>query len=128
MDAKVNDANLADEQPDFESTGESAPAEIEVNAFEQELARPIQAHGQEITVLKWREPTAGDLEYAGVPITVDFFTDSGKPTVSFNEKKMSAMISRLCQVPPSSVSQLAAGDWHGIAWKLVRFFMPRMAG
>jgi hypothetical protein len=88
------------------------------------LSKPVEAHGESLSVLRWREPTGGDIERAGIPVTLDFFGD--KPAIQFNEKKMSAMISVLCQVPPSSVKQLTAGDWQAIAWKLTRFFMPRL--
>lgn len=94
--------------------------------FEHSLSKPIGAHGEELRYLKWREPTGADIERAGNPIIVDFFGE--KPSLTFNEKKMSAMISALCQIPPSSVRQLTAGDWNAIAWKLVRFFMPRTVG
>ena len=107
----------------FDATGVEAPIpEIEEDPLSQVLSRPIMAHGEEITVLKWGEPTAGDIERAGNPIKIDFF--GGKPSLEFDERKMSAMISRLAKIPPSSVSQITAGDWNAIAWKFVRFFMP----
>ena len=113
---------------DFLSKNEGeAPAPMpEESPFEHKLSKPIEAHGEEITILKWREPTAGDIERAGNPITMDFFGE--KPTMAFNERKMSAMISTLAAVPPSSVSRLSASDWNAIAWKLVRFFMPTVVG
>ena len=95
------------------------------NEFQHTLTKPINAHGDEIKVLKWREPTAGDIERAGNPIVIDMFNFE-QPRVSFDEKKMSAMISVLCQIPPSSVKQLPSQDWTSVAWKLTGFFMPRM--
>ena len=125
-DEKPQQKPLADEDElDFDAQAQS-DEELEEAKFEQKLSKPIQAHGEEIHILRWREPTAGDIERAGNPITVDFFGE--KPSLSFNEKKMSGMISVLTQTPPSSVRQLTAGDWNAIAWKLVRFFMPRMVG
>src|SRR5262245_61779052 len=111
-----------DTEVDFE-----APADAQLDQesnFEHTLTKPIQAHGEELRYLRWREPTGRDIEKAGNPIIVDFFGE--KPSLTFNEKKMSAMISQLCQIPPSSVGQLTAGDWNSIAWKLVRFFMPKV--
>jgi len=104
--------------------GGPSPEELAELQLEHPLSKPIDAHGEKIDVLRWREPTGGDIEKAGVPITMDFFGE--KPTIAFNEKKMSAMISVLCQIPPSSVRQLTAGDWQAVAWKLTRFFMPRL--
>jgi len=97
------------------------PDEPEIELFHV-LAKPIQAHGEEITTLKWREPTGGDIERAGNPVYLDFSGE--KPSISFNEKKMAAMISVLCAIPPSSVRQLGAKDWNAVAWKLFRFFTP----
>jgi hypothetical protein len=120
---KVADDDKTD--VNFESDVSEGQVAEESN-FEQTLSKPIQAHGEEVRRLTWREPTGADIERAGNPIIVDFFGE--KPSLTFNEKKMSAMISALCQIPPSSVRQLTAGDWNAIAWKLVRFFMPRVAG
>jgi hypothetical protein len=120
-------AKKADEA-DFTTPMDDVPPEQldEESNFEHTLSRPIEAHGERLGKLTWREPTGGDIERAGVPITMDFFGE--KPSLTFNEKKMSAMISTLCQIPPSAVRQLTAGDWNAIAWKLVRFFMPRTVG
>ena len=111
---------------DFDSMPQDPGQLDEESNFEHSLSKPVQAHGEELRYLKWREPTGADIERAGNPIIVDFFGE--KPSLTFNEKKMSAMISQLCQIPPSSVRQLTAGDWYAIAWKLVRFFMPRTVG
>ena len=115
----------AEADVDFDSSVSAEQLEQESN-FEHTLEKPIHAHGEELRRLSWREPTGADIERAGNPIVVDFFGE--KPSLTFAEKKMSAMISALCQIPPSSVRQLTAGDWNAIAWKLVRFFMPRAAG
>jgi Phage tail assembly chaperone proteins, E, or 41 or 14 len=124
MDDTTNKPPVENEQAadsiDFESV-----APVEESPLGHTLSKPIRAHGEEVRYLEWREPTAGDIERAGNPIVVDFFGE--KPSLTFNEKKMSAMISELCRIPPSSVRQLTAGDWNSIAWKLVRFFMPKVA-
>ena len=96
-----------------------------IDEFSFALSKPIQAHGQEVSVLHWREPTAGDIEAAGNPINLEIF-GLDQPRLTFDEKKMSAMISRLATIPPSSVKQITAADWNSISWKLVRFFMPNL--
>jgi hypothetical protein len=116
------------EKIDFTSAaedGEEPQLDKESN-LEHTLTKPIRAHGEEVRYLSWREPSAADIERSGNPIIIDFFGD--KPNLSFNEKKMSAMISDLCGIPPSSVRQLTASDWNAIAYKLVRFFIPRAGG
>jgi hypothetical protein len=104
-------------------TGNGAAPELPPNSFK--LTKPIQAHGDEIQVLTWREPTGGDIERAGNPINIEMF-GLEQPRLSFDEKKMTAMISLLCAIPPSSVRQITANDWNSIAWRMVGFFMPNM--
>jgi hypothetical protein len=114
---------LEDEPADL--TQDQAPPPPVEEEFEEPvhvLIKPIQAHGEEITALRWREPTGGDIERAGNPVYLDFSGE--KPSITFNEKKMAAMISLLAGIPPSSVRMLSAKDWNAIAWKLFRFFTP----
>jgi hypothetical protein len=106
---------------------ELTPEEIErKEAMEDPLAyplsRPIQAHGEEIKILRWREPTGADIEKAGNPISIEVIPDTGRYRVAFDEKKMAAMICQLASIPPHSVRSLRAGDWTAIATKIFRFF------
>ena len=123
MDAKtetMNDKPVTGAQPDTPADDfDQAPEE---QAPEHVLSRPIQAHGEEVRVLRWREPTGGDIELAGNPVYLDF--SGAQPTITFNEKKMAAMISLLTAIPPSSVRQMTAKDWNAVAWRLFRFFTP----
>lgn len=105
-------------------SGNGAEPIDDPNSFK--LTKPITAHGDEVQVLKWREPTGGDIERAGNPINIEVF-GLEQPRLSFDEKKMTAMISLLCQIPPSSVRQMAARDWNAVAWRLIRFFAPQGA-
>jgi hypothetical protein len=86
------------------------------------LSKPIQAHGEQISILRWREPTGADIEKAGNPISIEVVPDSGRYRVAFDEKKMAAMIGQLATIPPHSVRSLRAGDWTAIATKIFRFF------
>jgi len=112
--------NLEQEQ----DTVAQAPEEFAI-PMEHRLQKPIRANGEDVQVLRWREPTAGDIERAGNPIALEF-NGTDFPTMSFNEKKMNNMISVLCAIPPSSVKMIPAGEWQAIAYKLSRFFMPTM--
>jgi len=118
---------MAENETEAPAGGEAPPQAngVPANDLMLTLSKPIQAHGEEVKIIKWREPTAGDIERAGNPIILEVF-GLEQPRVTFDEKKMSAMISTLAQIPPSSVRQIPAGDWNTIAWKLVRFFMPAM--
>jgi hypothetical protein len=86
------------------------------------LTKPIEAHGEMISILHWREPTGGDIEKAGNPISIELEPNSGRYRVSFDEKKMTAMMVHLAGVPPHTIRALRAGDWTAIATKIFRFF------
>jgi Phage tail assembly chaperone proteins, E, or 41 or 14 len=124
MDERTRDTTIMNDQPPVDeqvdlTTSESTDEQV---SLEHILSKPIQAHGEEVRILHWREPTGGDIEIAGNPVYLDF--SGASPTIAFNEKKMATMMSRLTQVPPSSIRQLTAKDWNAVAWKLFRFFTP----
>lgn len=87
------------------------------------LRKPVIAHGDEIKELHFREPTAADIERCGNPVNIDFLSGD-TPKMTFNEKAMSAMMSTLAAVPPSTIKNLHTRDWNTAAWNLASFFMP----
>lgn len=87
------------------------------------LRKAVIAHGEEIKELRFREPTAGDIETCGNPVNIDFLSGPS-PKMTFNEKAMSAMMSTLAAVPPSTIKNLHTRDWNTAAWNLASFFMP----
>jgi hypothetical protein len=87
------------------------------------LRKPIIANGEEVSELKFREPTAGDIERAGNPVNIDFISGD-TPKLTFESKSMSAMMSILAAVPPSTIKQMHPKDWNTAAWNLANFFMP----
>jgi len=120
---------MAENDPNLEVNDDAPGAAVNGMQFQElalsyVLSKPIQAHGEEVRELKWREPTAGDIERAGNPIVVEFINE--RPRLTFDERKMSSMISQLTAIPPSSVRQISARDWNSIAWKLVPFFAPAL--
>ena len=125
MDDRTKDptftANPTEEDKPVDLTMDEAAATDE-QSFDHILSKPIQAHGEELRELHWREPTGGDIEMAGNPVYLDF--SGAAPSITFNEKKMANMMSRLCGVPPSSIRQLTAKDWNAVAWKMFKFFTP----
>jgi hypothetical protein len=90
------------------------------------LRKPIQANGETVSELKFREPTAGDIERCGNPVNIDF-QSSDTPKMSFDAKSMTAMMSTLAAVPPSSIRQMHPRDWNSAAWNLASFFLPDMS-
>jgi hypothetical protein len=87
------------------------------------LRKPIQANGEEVSELVFREPNGGDIERCGNPVDIDPFQGE-TVKLSFNEKKMTQMMSRLASVPPSSIRMMNPKDWNSIAWQLLPFFTP----
>ena len=87
------------------------------------LRKPVIAHGDEVSELKFREPTGADIERCGSPINMDFLGGE-VPKMSFEPKAMTAMMATLAQVPPSTIRQLHPRDWTNGAWQLALFFMP----
>lgn len=86
------------------------------------LTRPIQAAGEMIEFITLREPTTGDVIEAGNPCEFDPATTP--PKVKFDERKQAAMISRLANIPPSSVQRMHPKDFAAIGWIIADFFLP----
>jgi hypothetical protein len=90
------------------------------------LGKPLIAHGDEITELRFREPTAADIEACGSPVTIDFLNQS-EPKMIYETKAMFAMMSRLAAVPPSTIKSMRTKDWEYAALALAhRFFIPEI--
>lgn len=82
------------------------------------LAAPIQAHGEEVTVLTLRRPTVQECRaIKSLPYTVG---DSGYPVM---EVEAAAKYIAVCAgIPASSVNQLDLTDLNQIGWAIVGFF------
>lgn len=90
------------------------------------LRKAVIAHGDEVKELKFREPTAADIEACGTPVMIDFMTGD-TPKITFETKAMFAMMSRLASVPPSTIKQMHTKDWGYAALALAhRFFIPEI--
>jgi hypothetical protein len=85
------------------------------------LSAPIQAHGQEITELTFRRPTGGDVAAAGFPFTFTVVEDGGT-SISPNAPAITALISRLGNIPLSAAKALPFNDWMGCMGELFSFF------
>jgi hypothetical protein len=112
------DEPKADATAETKQANGAATADIVIT-----LRKPVMAHGDEIKELRFREPTAGDIEKCGNPVSLDF-NSGDTPKMSFDTKAMSAMMSTLAAVPPSTIRQMNPRDWNNAAWNLASFFMP----
>lgn len=89
------------------------------------LRKPIKLGSEEtITELTFREPTAADIERCGNPVSLDFSKNPDTPMMVFDTKSMSAMMSVLAAVPPSTIKKMSTRDWNSAAWGLASFFLP----
>ena len=86
------------------------------------LIEPIQFGEEKITTLEWRKPTGADIVNCGLPVKINFSTDP--PEVTYDEKKMAAMMATLYRQPPSVISKLDPRDWFTAAMAIERFFYP----
>jgi len=86
------------------------------------LRKQVVANGEPTLELKFREPTAGDIERIGNPVTVGMYENN--PKIHFDASVMTQMMSRLAGVPPSTIRAMHPKDWNNGAWLLANFFMP----
>lgn len=90
------------------------------------LRAPVEANGQTIDEITFREPTAADIELCGNPVCLDWSAagPTMQPKPYFDAKIMTHMMSVLAAVPPSSIRKMKTKDWNTAAWSLAGFFMP----
>lgn len=81
-----------------------------------QLRQPIEAHGDQVTELEFREPKPSDIAASGFPMAVS--GDGALPQPA----AINALISRLAKIPPSSVDQLLMSDWSDCMGAVMSFF------
>ncbi len=81
------------------------------------LKKPIQAHGEEVTKLTFREPTGDDIMACGYPLQM-----SGDGTFVPLAGAIGKYISRLGGIPASSVKALSAPDFQACMMTVIPFF------
>lgn len=90
--------------------------------LEFKLRKPIQAYGEEISVLKLRRPTGADVLKVGNP--VKFYPHTDPVQVEHDYPKVVAMVALLARVPSSSLTALTPSELADIAWDISPFFLP----
>jgi hypothetical protein len=96
---------------------------VEFTGLIVKLSKPVNAHGDEISELRFREPTGEDIMIVGSPIRIDALGTEVK--IRYETEQMFAMMQRLAQVPTSTLKALTARDWENAALQLAhRFFIP----
>jgi Phage tail assembly chaperone proteins, E, or 41 or 14 len=99
-----------------------APAPAPQPGYVLRLSQPIEAHGEKVSELRFRNPTTRDILEVGNPVIFDPISDP--PKITHDAIKMNVMLSRLAGVPPSSILHLDPRDWVACAWGISPFFVP----
>lgn len=86
------------------------------------LSKPIQAHGETVTVLTLREPTGKDVRELGYPYQLGQ-DDAVKLLAGVTAK----YLSRLADIPLSSVDTMSPADLNAAGWQVAGFFFPGSA-
>jgi len=85
------------------------------------LRKPVNAHGEMVSELTFREPTGGDIADCGNPIV-----PGGTGRMQFDGPVMTEMMARLAVVTPKTIRDLHPKDWTNGAYMIAGFFLPDM--
>lgn len=84
-----------------------------------QLSSPIDAHGEQVSELTFRRPTAQEARaIKALPYKIDQNQD-----VSLDLDVAAKYIAVCAGIPPSSVNQLDLADLNSLSWKVAGFFM-----
>ncbi|KAA8693619.1 MULTISPECIES: phage tail assembly protein [Pseudomonas syringae group] len=84
-----------------------------------DLASPIEAHGETVSQLTFRRPTAQEARaIKALPYRID-----KNEEVSLDLDVAAKYIAVCAGIPPSSVNQLDLCDINTLSWKVASFFM-----
>lgn len=105
---------------------EEVKEEVKSSSSEIEfpLKTPINAYGEDVSVLKLRKPTGADLIAVGNPVKFSPFTKP--PTVEHDYPRIVEMAARLANVPSSSIAKLDPDELIMLAWAISPFFIPAL--
>lgn len=84
------------------------------------LSKPIQAHGETLTELTFREPNGGDLLQCGFPFKTEMAASN--PIRHVDMEVIGRYISSLAGIPPISVKQLSLIDGTRAMGVVLDFF------
>lgn len=88
------------------------------------LANPIEAHGESLSQLTFRRPTAQEARaIKALPYKIDKHEE-----VSLDLEIAAKYIAVCAGIPPSSVDQLDLSDINKLSWKVASFFMAAASG
>lgn len=82
-----------------------------------ELSKPIQVHGENVSVLEIQEPTFDQVEKFGIP-----FSYSASGDMRLDTRASLSYLPELAGIPRSSAQQLALKDVFMASMLIVSFF------
>ena len=92
-----------------------------MNPITLKLSSPIKAYGESVSEITLREPTGKDLRACGVPVTTKQEVD-GSTSIRLEAEFGALLISRLANIPASSVDHMTAADFMAALGAAVSFF------
>jgi phage terminase large subunit-like protein len=101
---------------------EATTADAVEYALEFTLSKPIQAYGEDVSVLKMRKPTGKDLIQVGNPVT--FYPHVEPVKIEHDMGRVVQMAARMANVPSSSIERMDPDELTALAWAISPFFIP----
>ncbi len=86
------------------------------------LAKPITAHGEEVSEITLRQPTPDDVMQIGSPSLLIPSADGESVGIEIRAKVIGQYIMRLGSVPLSSVKAMSIGDFQRCQGVIMGFF------
>lgn len=87
------------------------------------LTKPIEAHGEMVEELEFKEPNAGDIAKCGIPMAI--YTTPDDPDIEKMDIKPMAILGyivRLTGIPKSSAMTMCARDYVEAQMIIIGFF------
>lgn len=92
-----------------------------MNKITLQLAKPIQAHGETLATLEFREPTGKDVAECGMPFSIETGA-GGTQSQKIDTRAIAAYIVNLAGIPPSTMDHLSVADFLKATGIVVDFF------
>ncbi|MEP3245102.1 MAG: phage tail assembly protein [Sneathiella sp.] len=87
-----------------------------------ELQKEVVSHGEPVSKLTFREPTGEDIMKSGHPMKITVSNDGGGQTMSMDTQALGTLISRLAEIPASSVRAMSVSDFQSCTNVIMGFF------
>jgi len=87
-----------------------------------QLAKPITAHGEEVSEITLRQPTPDDVMQIGSPSLLIPSSDGESVGIEIRAKVIGQYIMRLGSIPLSSVKAMSIGDFQRCQGVIMGFF------